>query len=73
MSRLPGVVDTLAVVPVAYFIQRDRLRNDTPANRQIALGYLASLRAVREPVSMGLFAGRRDFSKTNRLVCWFLM
>jgi menaquinone-dependent protoporphyrinogen oxidase len=65
--------DALAGLPVAYFIQCDLLRKYTPANRQIALGYLAPLRALKEPVSIGLFAGRRDFSTTNRLLRWFLM
>jgi menaquinone-dependent protoporphyrinogen oxidase len=65
--------DALAGLPVAYFIQCDLLRNYTPANRQIALGYVAPLRALKEPMSVGLFAGRRDFSKTNRLLRWFLI
>ena len=63
----------LAQRPVAYFIQCDQLREYTPANRQVALGYVAPLRAVMEPVTIGLFAGRRDFSKVNWLLRWFLM
>jgi menaquinone-dependent protoporphyrinogen oxidase len=63
----------LARLPVAYFILCDTLREDTPANRQIALGYLAPLREMKQPVSMGLFAGARDFSKIHPLLRWFVM
>jgi menaquinone-dependent protoporphyrinogen oxidase len=65
--------DALAQRPVAYFIQCDLLREYSPGNRQIALGYLTPLRRMKEPVSIGLFAGRRDFSKTNPILRWFLM
>ena len=65
--------EALARLPVAYFILCDALREDTPANRQIALGYLSPLRAAKQPVSVGMFAGRRDFSKVHPLLRWFLM
>ena len=77
---LPGDVrflqehcDCLARVPVAYFILCDTLRSCTPSNRQIALGYAAPLREIKEPIELGMFAGRRDFSKMNPLVRWLLM
>jgi menaquinone-dependent protoporphyrinogen oxidase len=60
----------LGRMPVAYFIQCDLLRENTPASRQIALGYVAPLRKVKEPVSVGLFAGRRVFGTANPLVVW---
>ena len=65
--------EALARLPVAYFILCDALREDTTANRQIALGYLSPLRAAKQPVSVGMFAGRRDFSKVHPLLRWFLM
>ena len=64
--------DAMAQLPVAYFILCDLLREYTPANRQVALGYVAPLRKLHEPVSVGLFAGRRDFSKVHPLLTWVL-
>lgn len=64
--------DDMAGIPVAYFILCDTLREYTPANRQVALGYIASLRKIHEPVSVGMFAGRRDFSKVHPLISWVL-
>jgi menaquinone-dependent protoporphyrinogen oxidase len=66
-------LDRIAERPVAYFIQCDLLREYTPANRQIALGYVEPLRKLKEPVTVGLFAGRRDFSKVHPLLRWILM
>lgn len=65
--------DTLGRLPVACFILCDTLKEDTPANRQVALGYAAPLRAIQESVSPGLFAGARNFSKLHPLLRWFLM
>jgi menaquinone-dependent protoporphyrinogen oxidase len=65
--------EALAHLPVAYFILCDALREYTPANQQIALGYLAPSRKAKQPVSVGMFAGRRDFSKVHPLLRWFLM
>ena len=64
--------DAMAGMPVAYFILCDLLREDTPANRQTAVGYLTPLRELHEPVSEGLFAGRRDFSKVHPFLSWVL-
>lgn len=60
-------------MPVAYFILCEQLREYTPANRQVALGYVTPLRKLHEPVSIGMFAGRRDFSKVHPLLRWLLM
>jgi menaquinone-dependent protoporphyrinogen oxidase len=65
--------DQIAERPVAYFILCDTLREYTPANRQIALGYVEPLRKLKEPVSVGLFAGRRDFSTVHPLLRWLMM
>lgn len=64
--------DDLIRLPVAYFILCDTLREDTPANRRAATGYVAPLRDLKEPVSEGLFAGRRDFSKMHPILAWVL-
>jgi menaquinone-dependent protoporphyrinogen oxidase len=64
--------DAMSGIPVAYFIQCDLLREYTPAHRQAALGYVAPLRKLHEPVSVGLFAGRRDFSNVHPLLTWVL-
>ena len=55
--------ETLSRVPVAYFLCCKRLRNDTPASRREAMGYMDGVRAhVPEinPVQVGLFAGKVD-------------
>ena len=72
LKFMAGQRDALAGVPVAYFILCEMLRDPTPAHRQITLGYVTPLRKLREPVSIGMFAGRRDFSTVNPLLCWFL-
>jgi hypothetical protein len=60
-------------LPVAYFILCDLLREYTPFNRQVALGYVAPLRMLHEPVNVGMFAGRRDLSNVHPLLKWVLM
>ena len=64
--------DAMSGMPVAYFILCDTLREDTPANRLTATGFVSPLRDLKEPVSEGLFAGRRDFSAVHPLVAWVL-
>ena len=41
-------------------------------NYELARGYLDPLVAIKEPVSLGLFAGARDFSKLHPLLRWVL-
>lgn len=69
---LPGAVkfakkhrSTLGRVPVAYFLVCLAMKEDTPENRQEAMGYLEPLLKVREPVSTGLFGGKVDHSKLS--------
>ena len=64
--------DAMSGMPTAYFILCDLLREYTPANRQVALDYVRPLRKLHEPVSVGMFAGRRDFSKVHPLLSWVL-
>jgi menaquinone-dependent protoporphyrinogen oxidase len=62
--------DALAALPVAYFILCDRLMEDTPANLATARGYVAPLEKIKQPVSLGLFAGRKDFSTVHPFLRW---
>ncbi len=62
----------LGRLPVAYFVVCLTMMNDTPANRQTVLGYLEPLRAIKEPVSMGLFGGRMEYARLNFLLRQFL-
>lgn len=51
---------TLAQMPVAYFVVCLTMTEDTPENRETARGYLDPLRKAApnvEPVDVGLFAG----------------
>ncbi len=53
----------LAGRPTAYFLVSGFLRDDTPEMRQKVLGFLDPVRAILEPVGIGLFAGEMDYSK----------
>lgn len=57
--------DALGRLPVACFILCDTLKEDTPANRQVALGYAAPLRAVKEPVSLGRAIASRPLNDSG--------
>ena len=54
--------ETLSHIPMAYFLVSGFLRKDTPEMRQRALAYLDPVRKILEPVSIGLFAGKMDYS-----------
>jgi menaquinone-dependent protoporphyrinogen oxidase len=64
----PALVD----LPVAYFVGCDRMREETPRNRRASLAALRSLQAIKEPVSVGLFAGKRDLHNPNPVLRWLL-
>lgn len=68
VSFMQAQREALTRVPVAYFILCEILRNPTPGNRQIALGYLTPMRKIQEPVGAGMFAGRRDLSHVHPLL-----
>lgn len=51
--------------PVAYFQVSSFLKEDTPEKRQEAATYLGAVRALVEPASVGLFAGKIDYSKLS--------
>lgn len=63
----------LANLPVAYFALCETLREDTPANRDRARCFLAPLRKLKQPVSLGLFAGAKDYSSVHPFVRWVLV
>lgn len=53
--------ETLSRIPTAYFLVSGLLRNDTPEMRRTVLAFLDPVRALLEPVSIGLFAGKIDY------------
>ncbi len=57
--------ETLSHIPTAYFLVSGFLRADTPEMRQRALAYLDPVRKILEPTSIGLFAGKMDYSKMD--------
>ena len=62
----------LADLPVAYFVGCDRMREDTPKNRRLSLDSLRALQRIKEPLSVGLFAGKRDLHNPSPLLRWLL-
>ncbi len=59
--------DTLSHIPTAYFLVSGLLREDTPEMRKTVLAYLDPVRVILEPTSIGLFAGKIDYSKLSWL------
>ena len=49
----------------AYFIVGVTMKQDTPENREKVTGFLEPLCRICEPVSLGLFAGKIDYSKVG--------
>src|SRR2546426_5734361 len=58
---------TLSRIPTAYFLVSGLLRNDTPETRRQVLAFLDPVRALHEPVSIGLFAGKLNYSTMGGL------
>jgi menaquinone-dependent protoporphyrinogen oxidase len=59
--------ETLSCIPTAYFLVSGLLRNDTPEMRREVLAFLDPVRALLKPVSIGLFAGKLDYSTMDGL------
>ena len=59
--------EPLSHIPTAYFLVSGFLRDDTPEMRRKALAYLDPVRTILEPTSIGLFAGKMDYSKMDWL------
>ena len=58
-------LSALEALPVAYFTVGLTMCEDTPKSREEVLGYLAPLRAMKEPVATGLFAGALTFKRLS--------
>jgi menaquinone-dependent protoporphyrinogen oxidase len=59
--------DSLSRMPTVYFLVSGFLREDTPEMRQKVLAFLDPVRAILEPMSIGLFAGKMDYRKLSWL------
>lgn len=59
--------EALSRIPTAYFLVSGLLRNDTPEMRRKVLAFLDPVRVLLEPVSIGLFAGKLDYSTMDGL------
>jgi menaquinone-dependent protoporphyrinogen oxidase len=57
----------LSRVPTAYFLVSGFLREDTPEMRSQVLAFVDPVRKILEPKSIGLFAGKMDYSKISWL------
>lgn len=51
--------------PVAYFIVCLMMQEDTEESRTRAKEYLKPLLKIKEPISMGLFGGKMDYSRLS--------
>jgi menaquinone-dependent protoporphyrinogen oxidase len=58
---------TLSTIPTAYFLVSGFLREDTLEMRDKVRAFLDPLRQILEPESIGLFAGKMDYSKLSWL------
>jgi len=59
--------EPLSHIPTAYFLVSGLLRDDTPGMRRKVLAFLDPVRTILEPTSIGLFAGKMDYSKMDWL------
>jgi menaquinone-dependent protoporphyrinogen oxidase len=57
--------EPLSHIPIAYFLVSGLLRNDTPETRRKVLAFLDPVRKILEPTSIGLFAGKIDYSRMD--------
>ena len=57
--------ETLSHIPTAYFLVSVMLRKDTSEMRLKVLTYLDPVRAILEPISIGLFAGKMDYNRMD--------
>ena len=53
----------LSKIPTSIYILCTTLKHDTPENRATAQTYINPLKEYVSPVSIGLFAGKMDYSK----------
>jgi menaquinone-dependent protoporphyrinogen oxidase len=67
VAFVQGHREALSHIPTAYFLVSGLLRDDTPGMRDKVLAFLDPVRQILEPTSIGLFAGKIDFSKMDGL------
>lgn len=60
----------LSEMPVAYFVVCATMMEDTAEHRETVLAYLTPLRWIKEPASIGLFAGAYDPKTVNLFFRW---
>lgn len=60
--------EELQKIPVFYYVVAMTLAEDTPEHAQEVLGYLRPVRALVEPVDIGLFAGALDKGKLSPVI-----
>jgi menaquinone-dependent protoporphyrinogen oxidase len=53
----------LAIKKTAYFVVGATMKKDTAENREKVKGFLKPLGDIKEPISLGLFAGKIDYDK----------
>ena len=51
----------------AYFVTCITMKNDTPENREKAMGFLQPLCQIKEPLGLGLFGGKLEYGKIGFL------
>lgn len=57
--------ESFSHIPIAYFLVSGLLRNDTPETRRTVRAFLNPVRKMIEPTSIGLFAGKIDYSRMD--------
>jgi menaquinone-dependent protoporphyrinogen oxidase len=62
-----GHSDELHQKITAYFVTCITMKNNTPENREKATGFLQPLCRIKEPVGLGLFGGKLEYSKIGFL------
>ncbi|MER3481533.1 MAG: flavodoxin [Meiothermus sp.] len=60
--------EELRKIPLFYYVVAMTLAEDTPEHAQEVLGYLRPVRALVEPVDIGLFAGALDKGKLSPVI-----
>jgi menaquinone-dependent protoporphyrinogen oxidase len=57
--------ETLSHIPTAYFLVSGLLRDNDPEIQRKVLSYLDPVRKILEPTSIGMFAGKIDYSSID--------
>jgi menaquinone-dependent protoporphyrinogen oxidase len=57
--------EALSHIPTAYFLVSGLLRDDTPEMQRKVLAFLDPVRTILEPTTIGMFAGKMDYSKMD--------